>query len=151
MDETTILPKGKYYIFSVILGSILNLVLLIIILSFFGFGGKDLISIIYISTNGYFYKSIIFFLPFLFLNSDFYQQAANNKLIIYFLPVFLFSLWFILIIAFQIHSLSHEISYGYFGQFPHFYVQLMATFGICIFIKNRANNRILGKYNSYDD
>lgn len=151
MDETTILPQWKYYIFSIILGSILNLILLIIILGFLGFGGRDIISIIYISTSGYFYKSVIFFTPFLFLNSDFYEQSANNKRLIYFLPVFLFALWFILIITFQIDSFSHEISYGYFGQFPHFYVQLMATFAICIFIKNRANNRILGKYDSDDD
>src|SRR6187401_2991377 len=93
-NEITTLPRWKYYILSIIIGSILNLVLLIIVLNYFGYTGRSLLSLFFISITGYFYKSVIFFLPFLYLNTKFPSRPESQKNLILFFPFFLYFMWF---------------------------------------------------------
>jgi hypothetical protein len=140
MKPTPILPQGKYYLASIVLGSMLNILLLIVIvIYFFGFGGKSAAALMYMSVTGYFFKSIIFFLPFFYLNSDFISRYQRNFII--FSPFLLYIIWFCFIIIFEIESLSQEISYGYTDRFPHFYLQLLSTLLICLLIRQRVNRR----------
>jgi hypothetical protein len=142
MNEDIILPRWKYYILSIIIGSALNILLLGIALTTLGFSGKSLVALFYISVRGYFYKSVIFYLPFLFLNTDFSARSELQKNLIFFSPFLLFFTWFAFIILFQISSFFHEISYGYIGRFPHFYMQLIATLITCFLIRYRTNIRL---------
>jgi hypothetical protein len=143
MNEVSNLPRWKYYILSIIIGSIFNILLLIIVLNYFGFTGKSLIALFYISIRGYFYKSVIFFLPFFYLNADFSSRSKFQQILILFSPFLLYLMWFGFILLFQIESLFYEISYGYTDLFPHFYTQLITTLMICLLISYRANNRLL--------
>jgi hypothetical protein len=142
MKDELALPRWKYYVGSVIIGSILNIFLLTIILNYFGFSGKSLIALFYISIRGFFYKSIIFFLPFFFLNTDFLVRPKFQKETILLLPFLLFVVWFSLIIVLQIEDLSYEISYGYTDQFPYFFVQTITTFLVCLLIRHRVKKRL---------
>jgi hypothetical protein len=140
MKPTTILPQGKYYLASIVLGSMLNIFLLIVIvINYFGFGGKSAAALMYMSVTGYFIKSIIVFFPFFYLNADFISRSQRNLII--FSPFLLSIIWFCFIIIFNIESLSQEISYGYTDRFPHFYLQLLSTLLICLLIRQRVNKR----------
>src|SRR6478609_7924711 len=137
MKPTPILPRWKYYLASIMLGSVLNILLLIVVIKYFGFSGRSVVALVYMSVTGYFYKSIIFSLPLFFLNTDFISKSQQNLLI--FSPFLLYLVWFCSIITFRIESLSQEISYGYTDRFPHFYLQLMSTLLICLLIRQRVN------------
>src|SRR6187401_3515260 len=102
MKEEIPLPRWKYFILSIILGSIFNILLLIVVLNSFGFSGRSLISLFFISISGYFYKAIFFFLPFLYLNTNFSSRDELQKGLILYSPFLLYLLWFVSIILFQI-------------------------------------------------
>jgi hypothetical protein len=142
MNPTHPLPRWKYYIGAIVIGSTLNAILLLTVLLALGFSGKSFIALLFTAVPGYFYKAFIFFSPFLFLNRDFALLPKFSRTVILFLP-FIFSIaWFGAIIALQINALAHEISFGYTDRFPHFYIHLLSTLMVCLFIKIRVEKRL---------
>lgn len=136
------IPRWKYYGSAIILGSMVNLSLLILTLFYFGIKGKSLISLYYVSIQGYFTKSLLFYLPWFFLGNGLVLKTQKLRDFMLFLPFFLFLMWFGFIILFKIWSMSHEISYGYLDRFPHFYTQLMTALLFCVFVRYRVMKRM---------
>lgn len=136
------LPRWKYYLSSIVFGSVMNLAVLLILLTYFGFTGKNLFALCYISIQGCFIKSLIFYLPWLFIGDSFLCKPRMVREFIFFLPFIFFLTWFGFIILFQIWALFFEISYGYLDRFPHFYTQLITALFLCVFIRNRILKRI---------
>lgn len=130
------------YFNSFFVGLLLMTIFLILVCKTLNFDYKSAISVCLFGTLGYTFKSVLFFLPyFFFYNRAYIENTITRRLIIW-SPFMLFSLWYLMIMIFEIEILLPDVSYGYLMRFPHFYLQLMTVFLICIWTLIKFNKII---------
>lgn len=125
------------YLSAVFLSNGLFLILLISLMTLFGFEGKSFIALLIAGLIGMSVKSLFFFLPFFRME----RRIRNNKMLLQvsFVPFAIYGIWFSTIFIFKIEPLYFDLSFGYIARGPHFYVQLFAVLitGIFTFFYQR--------------
>lgn len=135
----------RLYLKSVMIGFAIDLVLLMLVGEFVTFKTDKSENLFWIGISFYLSKAIVFFAAYLlFFNAPVLKNNGKRNLIIY-TPFILFLLWFTFLILFQVEDMYGDLSYGSLQRFPHFYLQLLATFLACIIIQLQLNK----KYNRY--
>ena len=120
------------YILAVLGGSLLTFSLLIAVCNHFDFDSKSAICVYLFGLMGYFVKSLLFFIPYFWLNKGDNIHLTGIRRLIVWSPFILFFIWFTTVITFQIEAFQTDIEYGYIMRFPHFLVQLLVVLLVCI-------------------
>ena len=126
------LKPFKIYLLALLFSSIANFIFLVILCSLINFDSKSAILIQVFGTLGYFIKSLLFYLMYLFLLKTDILKSYVYRTTILLSPFFLFLLWYAFVIVFQIETFFTDISFGYLYHFPHFLIQLFTALITCI-------------------
>jgi hypothetical protein len=139
---TKAIKPFSLYLKSVVTGLLINFILIVMASKLISFSSATLYFVGSVFYSG---KAIVFFsVYFLFFYGPVVNSAGKRNLIIY-TPFLLFLLWFTFLILFEMKGLYADISYGTIERFPHFYLQLAATFLACVVLQLRMDKR----YNRY--
>jgi hypothetical protein len=131
MAETQI-KSIRIYLKSVLTSILINTLFLAVVCTTLQFDAKSAVCLYLFGGLGYAIKAFLFFLPYLLFIKDTNFEVKPTRLLIIWMPFFLYFFWFFIIILFQIESLMPDLSYGYIMRFPHFYLQIISTLVVCI-------------------
>jgi hypothetical protein len=130
------------YIKTYLISLILVWLLLVLICNALGFDPKSSFCVYLYGVGGFLFKGILFYSPLLLLNNIKWTGSTLKLAVIFLLPLFIFIMWFISIIVFEIEVLYPDLSFGYIHRFPHFYVQLFSTLTVSLFMLWRINRKL---------
>jgi hypothetical protein len=125
------------YLSRFLIGVLLNILLLILICSLPIFDGKSAALVLVYGGAYYFFKSILFFLPYLLFYKISLIKHKISRIVISLLPFVFFSVWFFTIKMFKIEEFYDDIRVGYFVYFSHFKIQLLVCLSMCVWTLKR--------------
>lgn len=129
------------YFGTTITGTIILTTLLIFVCTILYFDNKSANCVYLYGIGGYIIKTLIFSLTYLFLYKQRFLTSKPIRTTIAWSPFFLFFLWYLVLIVFQIDSLYFDLSFGYSASFPHFYAQLLSVLIVSMATAIRLNRR----------
>ena len=121
----------RLYFKSILTGILINTLFLAIVCTTLKFDSKSAFSLYLFGGIGYTIKAFLFFSPYILFKNHSNFEIQPTRLLLIWMPFFLYFFWFFSIILLQIEVFMPDLSYGYIMRFPHFYLQLISTIVVC--------------------